>query len=121
MDEGEECDEGNQNSNAPNAACRLDCKTARCGDGIKDGNPSGRDKELCDDGDDCSNGKACNSDTGTAMCKTNCKNRNTFYTLGQWLQNLKLYAINGTPIPDAPPTNEQTKFIIIGVLTFILQ
>jgi cysteine-rich repeat protein len=33
---GEQCDEGAANSNAPNALCRTDCKPARCGDGIVD-------------------------------------------------------------------------------------
>lgn len=52
---GEECDEGSDNSNAPNARCRNNCHFPICGDGITD------DKTLhekCDDGnhsdnDDC--------------------------------------------------------------------
>lgn len=121
-DEGEECDDGNGNSDSPNALCRKDCKNARCGDGIKDSAPpDGRTAEACDDGDDCSEGKRCNGDTGTATCKKNCKNRNTFFTIAQWLQSLQLYAVNGTPIEGAPPVNENTEFIIMGALTFILQ
>lgn len=121
LDDGEECDEGSANSNSPNASCRANCKAARCGDGIKDSAPKdGRAAEACDDGDDCSD-NVCNSDTGTATCKTTCKNRNTFYTFGEWLKNLELYAINGTPVPDAPPVNEQTQYLIMGALTFILQ
>ncbi len=119
-DEGEECDEGAANSNSPNATCRTNCKAARCGDGIVDNVPSGREAEKCDDGDDCSDG-VCNSNTGTATCKTTCKDRNTFFTFGKWLENLRLYAINGTPVSDAPPVNENTQYIIMGVLTFILQ
>ena len=114
VEEGEECDEGDLNSNSPNATCRPDCTTARCGDSIKDDSPlDGREKELCDDGDQ-------NSDTGTATCKVNCRNRNTFFTIGNWLQNLQLFAINGTPLPDSPVISENTQFITIGVLTFIL-
>ena len=45
VDAGEECDEGLQNSNAPNAACRINCSLASCGDGILDFT-----QELCDDG-----------------------------------------------------------------------
>lgn len=41
---GEQCDDGTQNSNAPNAHCREDCLVARCGDGIVDMG------EVCDDG-----------------------------------------------------------------------
>ena len=55
VDSVEECDEGANNSNAPDAFCRTDCTLAGCGDGIVD---SG---EECDDGnlidnDTCSNG-----------------------------------------------------------------
>ncbi len=112
-DEGEQCDLGIYNSNTPNALCRTDCTSARCGDGIVDTNPSGRPKERCDD-----DGR--NSDTEPGACKTNCKYRNTYFTLGQWLQNLQLYAIDGVPVPDAPETNENTQFLVIGALTFIL-
>lgn len=53
LDAGEECDDGVDNSNAPNK-CRLDCKNPICGDSITD------DGEICDDGnsnnnDGCSN------------------------------------------------------------------
>lgn len=44
IDPGEECDNGNENSNEPNASCREDCSLARCGDGIVDS------VERCDDG-----------------------------------------------------------------------
>jgi cysteine-rich repeat protein len=42
---GEECDDGAANGSAPDA-CRLDCRLARCGDGVRDG------AEACDDGND---------------------------------------------------------------------
>ncbi len=45
VDLGEVCDDGSQNGNAPNAACRLDCLPSRCGDGIVDA-----PQEACDDG-----------------------------------------------------------------------
>lgn len=41
----EQCDEGTQNSDAPNARCRLNCTLARCGDGIVDSLL----EEQCDD------------------------------------------------------------------------
>ena len=55
MQDGEECDQGDLNSNSEPNACRLDCTAAACGDGVRD------DGEECDDGntidnDDCSNG-----------------------------------------------------------------
>lgn len=45
LDEGEQCDQGLKNSNAPNAYCRTDCGLARCGDRIVDAA-----SETCDDG-----------------------------------------------------------------------
>lgn len=44
VDAGEECDNGTDNSDEPDASCRLDCSVARCGDGILDA------VEQCDDG-----------------------------------------------------------------------
>jgi cysteine-rich repeat protein len=43
--QGEECDEGTENSDAPDAACRPTCQLADCGDAIKDSD------EVCDDGE----------------------------------------------------------------------
>jgi cysteine-rich repeat protein len=42
---GEECDEGTENSDAADAACRTTCQLADCGDGIQDSD------EVCDDGE----------------------------------------------------------------------
>jgi cysteine-rich repeat protein len=55
----EQCDDGPNNSNDPGAHCRLDCRLARCGDGITD--PG----EECDDGVN-------NSDTIADRCRTDC-------------------------------------------------
>lgn len=45
IDPGEECDDGAENGDRPNALCRPDCTSGRCGDGILD-----TPLELCDDG-----------------------------------------------------------------------
>ena len=50
---GEECDDGADNSDAPNAWCRTDCLPRRCGDGILDA-ADGCDDGNLDDGDGCS-------------------------------------------------------------------
>ena len=34
---GEECDDGEQNSDTDADACRMDCKASYCGDGVIDG------------------------------------------------------------------------------------
>lgn len=52
VDPGEECDQGKENSDRPDASCRTTCKLSKCGDGLLDTN------EECDDGnlfagDDC--------------------------------------------------------------------
>lgn len=49
------CDNGGQNSNAPNAECRLNCVPQRCGDGIHD-----TFLEECDDGNNL-NGDGCSA------------------------------------------------------------
>jgi hypothetical protein len=57
----ETCDEGEaQNSNAPNATCRLDCTPRRCGDGVVD------DGESCDGG-------AQASDVAPDRCRRDCR------------------------------------------------
>jgi hypothetical protein len=59
--DGEECDEGADNDDAPNASCRSDCTLAKCGDGIVDSD----NMEVCDEG-------ASNGDTPTASCNSKC-------------------------------------------------
>lgn len=45
VETGEQCDDGEAgNSNEPNATCRTDCRTQRCGDGIVDTDAG----EVCD-------------------------------------------------------------------------
>lgn len=36
LEEGEECDDGENNSDADPDACRTDCRASRCGDGVAD-------------------------------------------------------------------------------------
>jgi len=60
LDPGEECDEGEENSDFFADACRTDCRLAHCGDGVED---SG---EECDYGD-------LNSDVEPNMCRTDCR------------------------------------------------
>jgi cysteine-rich repeat protein len=55
LDAGEQCDDADKNSNAPNAHCRPNCTLGRCGDAIID-----TPLELCDDGNDRS-GDGCSS------------------------------------------------------------
>ena len=50
---GEECDDGQKNSAAPNTFCRPDCRIFRCGDGVVD-----PPLEACDDGNTV-NGDGC--------------------------------------------------------------
>jgi cysteine-rich repeat protein len=85
------CDEGPQNSNAPDAPCRPDCTPRRCGDGIvdtveacDDGNHHDRDgcSADCRSDETCGNGivdpwEACdegalNSNEPDASCRINC-------------------------------------------------
>jgi cysteine-rich repeat protein len=61
VEEGEECDEGTENSDEPNATCRTDCRASRCGNGLLD-NLFG---ETCDLGE-------ANSDEPNASCRTDC-------------------------------------------------
>lgn len=62
IDPGEDCDNGDFNSDTKANACRKDCSSATCGDGVVDDQYG----EECDDGDD-------NSDTRPNACRTNCK------------------------------------------------
>ncbi len=59
LDPGEECDDGDQNSDTEPDACRTDCTLPSCGDGVVDTG------EECDDGNQ-------NSDTQPDACRTDC-------------------------------------------------
>jgi hypothetical protein len=59
LDAGEECDDGDANSDSAPNACRMRCRRASCGDGVVDAS------ERCDQG------KA-NSDTAANACRTSC-------------------------------------------------
>ncbi|MEK7137574.1 MAG: DUF4215 domain-containing protein, partial [Patescibacteria group bacterium] len=60
----EECDNDvNNNSNAPNQPCRVNCKNRKCGDGIVDDAFT----EVCDDGN-TSNTDACLNTCVAAIC-----------------------------------------------------
>lgn len=73
----EECDDGENNSDAPDALCRTSCKFQRCNDGIVD-HDSGEDCDLspnplasCEDygfyGGELSCSVACRNDTSTCV------------------------------------------------------
>ncbi|MFT6395340.1 MAG: hypothetical protein ACJAYU_000082 [Bradymonadia bacterium] len=64
INDGEECDDGEDNSNIEIDACRTDCTLAVCGDGVAD---SG---EECDDGEGNSNVEidACRTDCSEPIC-----------------------------------------------------
>jgi len=59
LDQGEECDEGELNSDEAANACRTDCDLPWCGDGVTDNG------EECDDG-------LLNSDTFPDVCRKDC-------------------------------------------------
>ena len=86
----EDCDEGEENSEAPGAVCRTNCTFAGCGDGVLDPG-EGCDDGNTIDGDGCSStcelpfcgdgivevGEECddgvdNSDTEPDACRTDC-------------------------------------------------
>ncbi len=54
---GEECDDGELNSNTVPGACRTDCTEPTCGDGV------------VDDGEECDDGNSNNNDSCTDECK----------------------------------------------------
>ncbi|MET0339450.1 MAG: PA domain-containing protein [Polyangiales bacterium] len=59
LDRGEQCDEGEDNSDEPDARCHTTCMPPACGDGIVS------DGEACDDG-------PLNSDVEPGACTTRC-------------------------------------------------
>ncbi len=65
----EQCDLGTANSDAPNSACRLDCKLPSCGDEIIDDDLG----EVCDDGLESDGDGVFNSNTPNARCRKNCQ------------------------------------------------
>ena len=60
LETGEECDEGEDNSDTEPGACRSDCRLPRCGDAV------------IDTGEACDNGPA-NSDYGDGTCRSDCE------------------------------------------------
>jgi cysteine-rich repeat protein len=62
----EQCDDGANNSNNPNAHCRLDCTLPKCGDGVIDTLRG----EQCDEGPNNSNasGAKCRMDCTVSRC-----------------------------------------------------
>jgi len=60
VDQGEECDEGQANSDTVAGACRTSCRLPHCGDGIVD------DGESCDDGEQ-------NSEATPDACRRTCE------------------------------------------------
>ena len=82
VDPEEECDEGRNNMDVPNANCRRDCLSRQCGDGIRD------DYEECDGHDlggyDCASlgmdggelgcGAGCHFDTSSCWNVPECGN-----------------------------------------------
>ncbi len=63
IDPGEQCDAGAANADLPNAACRSNCSTPRCGDGLRDDVRG----EQCDDGN-ARNDDGCLTDCIRATC-----------------------------------------------------
>jgi hypothetical protein len=61
VEPGEECDDGENNSDTRADACRTDCTLPRCGDGVVDGG------EECEPGDTVSCTTACGT-TGSGPC-----------------------------------------------------
>lgn len=59
VDDGEECDEGEDNSDTAANACRTDCTRSRCGDGVEDS------------GEECDTGPM-RSDVLPDLCRTDC-------------------------------------------------
>lgn len=60
LEDGEQCDDGERNSDIAPDACRSDCRLAYCGDGV------------VDTGEECDNGSQ-NSNRNANACRENCK------------------------------------------------
>lgn len=93
VSEGEQCDEGLGNSDAPDASCRTDCTLRRCGDGIIDPTAAPEFVETCEADTDCGAGETC----AACQCSTSTP-----------LGALELTAVPGsaanTPIDDGQST-----------------
>ena len=61
IEEGEQCDDGDDNSDDTADACRTDCTDPGCGDGVTDTN------EECDDGNDTPDDMCANDCTETVL------------------------------------------------------
>lgn len=61
LDPGEECDDGEMNSNAESGACRTNCRAAFCGDAVLD------EGEQCDDGN-ADDGDGCTWKCVVSVC-----------------------------------------------------
>lgn len=81
LQNGETCDDGAANSNAPDASCRINCQPRRCGDGIHDLAAN----EVCDDanvvsGDgcsgDCKSDETCGNNYIDAVAGEQCDDAN---------------------------------------------
>jgi cysteine-rich repeat protein len=65
QDEGEQCDDGAQNSDTEPDACRTDCTTPMCGDSVVDTG------EACDDGANGDDSDGCRDDCTVPICGDN--------------------------------------------------
>ncbi|HKP60754.1 MAG TPA: PA domain-containing protein [Polyangiales bacterium] len=86
-DDGEECDDGAENSDSSPDHCRSNCSAPRCGDGVRDrgeacddqsgncsrdcGSTGGCGDGVRDPGEECDDG-ARNSDSAPDACRKNC-------------------------------------------------
>ncbi len=68
IESGETCDNGEGNSNNPNAPCRTDCTPRRCGDGITD-NGESCDAAAANGTTTCGCTASCGFPGGTVQCR----------------------------------------------------
>jgi len=103
LDDGEECDNGADNSDTEPDACRLDCTNPRCGDGVTDSD------EECDDG-------AANSDTEPDACRLDCSNPRCGDGVTDSGEECDDAAANSDTVPDACRTTCRSAHCGDGVL-----
>ena len=97
VNDGEQCDAGDGNAAAPNAACRVDCLLPQCGDGIVDDLRG----EACDDGNRV-DGDGCRPDCGSTET---CSNHIIDFAVGELCDDGALLPGDGcstTCSPEAP-------------------